>query len=150
MVETQRHAPRRAGRKASASANKPRRARFEEIVADGTYRDEDVLVPTRGGETVVWRVHARELPWEEQSAISDRHTKVIQAGREERRIVDQTSIMREILDRMIQGSKCDPPIAQEEIRKLRGATLQAFAEHFNLNAEARQEDEQKAGESDAP
>lgn len=144
---------RRAGRKAApaASAKAPRRARVEEIVADGSYRDEDVLVPTRRGELVAWRVHARELPWEEQSAISDRHTKVIQVGRsEERRNVDQTSIMREILDRMIKGDKCDPPIAQEEIRKLRGATLQAFAEHFNLNAEARQEDEKKAGESDAP
>lgn len=149
-METQR-TPARRSRRPSASAKPPRRARFEEIVADGAYRDEDVLVPTRGGETVAWRVHARELPWEEQSAISDRHTKVIQSGRqEERRIVDQTAIMREILDRMIQGTKCDPPIAQEEIRKLRGATLQAFAEHFNLNAEARQEEEQKAGESDAP
>lgn len=129
-----------------------RAARIEDIIADGSYRDEVVHVPTRSGEVAAWTVHARELPWEEQSAISDRHTRVVQASRgtEERRIVDQTAIMREILDRMIKGDKCQPAIAQDEIRKLRGATLQAFAAHFRLNADARQEDEKKAGESAAP
>lgn len=128
-----------------------RKARREDIVTDGQYRDH--VVPVRSqGDWVAWTIHARELGWEEQMGIIDRHTVVTQlpGGRTQQRKVNTVAVMRELLAAMIKPDKCDPALGEEQLRALKGPVLQGIQAYFGLDDEAAEEAEREQGESEGP
>ena len=120
----------------------------DDLFTTDAYEDHDITFEARPGKRVTVVVHARELSWEQQTQIAERHTTVTKLGRNETTKVRHTAIMTEILAAMIEPTKCQPPIP--DVRKLRTPFFDALVHHFGLNRAKREEVEDRAGESGAP
>jgi hypothetical protein len=123
---------------------------LEDGLADTTHRKVPVIFTGRAGAPVKWLIMGRELTWEEQTAITDRHTTVSKLGRTEKRRTDSVAAMRDMLLAMIRPEECEPRLTADTLRRLRGTTLREILAAFGMDDDTAAEEEELEGESPAP
>lgn len=118
----------------------------EDVVAQDTIREEWVALQRRDGAWVKAKIVGRELSWETQNEITDRHTRVHQVGRQTRRVVDSTAVMRDLLRAMLAPEQCEPVLSVDDLSKFRENSLKAVLKVFDMDPDTLQEVEDAAGE----
>lgn len=118
----------------------------EEILGGNEFRDHDIPV-----EGKAWRVHARDIAYAEVLKLRRKNTRTFPVGRggETREELNDEAFHRDLMLRMLDGSRCDPILSNDDIGQLPTRFVLAFTRYFKLDPKSLEERETKLGESEA-